>query len=286
MRLRPYYLLDVFTDRPLAGNALAVVMDADGLTDETMQAFARETRLQETTFVQRSADAAADYRNRIFTIAEELPFAGHPSLGTAVAVAVRRGLDDASFVQETRAGLQPVDVSAGTSGWHASVKQSPAVFDTELDPEPVLAALGLPPDVAVADLPPQLVSTGLPTIVCPVRDEAAVAAVSAHRGLIAALPRPLGSFNLYVAAIDRDGCSARTRSFPSEPEEAEDPATGSAAGALLAYLNERLGLERVEISQGTELGRPAAISAVVEDGRMRVGGSVVLVATGTVRLPA
>jgi trans-2,3-dihydro-3-hydroxyanthranilate isomerase len=286
MRLRPYYLLDVFTDRPLAGNALAVVMDADGLSDATMQAFARETRLQETTFVQRAGDAAADYRNRIFTISEELPFAGHPSLGTAVAVAVRRGLDDASFVQETGAGLQPVDVSAGTAGWHASVKQAPAVFDAEFDAGQVLTALGLPGDAAHPELPPQLVSTGLPTIVCPVKDAEAVAAVQADRALVAGLPRPLGSFNLYVVAVDPEAGTARARSFPSEPEEAEDPATGSAAGALLAYVHDRLGLERLSIDQGAELGRPATLTGVVEQGRVRVGGSVVLVATGTVRLPA
>ena len=101
---RPVAFLDVFAERPLAGNGLAVVDDADGFSDETMLAFARETRLSETTFVQ-SADAdGADYRNRIWTPGEELPFAGHPSLGTAVAVARWRGDEEAALVQQTKAG--------------------------------------------------------------------------------------------------------------------------------------------------------------------------------------
>ena len=102
--------LDVFAERPLAGNGLAVVHDADGLPDETMLAFARETRLSETTYVQSPGTDGADYRNRIFTVRSEIPFAVHPSLGTAVAVALARGEKEATYVQETKAGLQPIDV--------------------------------------------------------------------------------------------------------------------------------------------------------------------------------
>ncbi|MEA2347638.1 MAG: hypothetical protein QOG62_1425, partial [Thermoleophilaceae bacterium] len=80
----PYLVLDVFTDTPLTGNQLGVVLDADGVSDQTMQLFARETKLSETTFVQTATEPGADYRNRIFTVAQEVPFAGHPSLGTAV----------------------------------------------------------------------------------------------------------------------------------------------------------------------------------------------------------
>src|SRR4051812_40301332 len=109
-RARPYTVVDVFTEQPLQGNALAVVRDADDLDDEQMAAFARETRLSETTFVQTATAEGADYRNRIFTVAGEIPFAGHPSLGTAVAVARARGEREAKYVQQTGAGLQPVDV--------------------------------------------------------------------------------------------------------------------------------------------------------------------------------
>jgi trans-2,3-dihydro-3-hydroxyanthranilate isomerase len=121
IRLHPYTLLDVFTDRPLAGNGLAVVHEADGVDDATMLAFAKETRLVETTFVQSSQ--AADYRNRIWTPAEEIPFAGHPSLGTAVAVALERGETEVEYRQQTQAGIQPVRVSRDGDRAYASVLQ-------------------------------------------------------------------------------------------------------------------------------------------------------------------
>src|ERR1700754_896673 len=115
--------LDVFAERPLAGNGLAVVEDADEISDETMLAFARETDLSETTYVQSAEADGADYRNRIFTVATELPFAGHPSLGTAVAVARWRGQQEASFVQETGAGLQPIEVKQEAERWRADMIQ-------------------------------------------------------------------------------------------------------------------------------------------------------------------
>src|SRR5262249_46515417 len=113
----PIAWLDVFADRPLAGNGLAVVGGADGVGDEAMLALAKETRLSETTFVQSAGAEGADSCNRIWDPHEELPFAGHPSLGTAVAVARWRGLGEASFVQETGAGLQPVGVSKRNGAW-------------------------------------------------------------------------------------------------------------------------------------------------------------------------
>src|SRR5919201_2756925 len=107
----PYTLLDVFTDTPLAVNPLAVVPDADGVVENVMLRFARETRLAETTFVQTATADGASYRNRIWTVTEELPFAGHPSLGTAVAVALQRGDEDVVYHQQTLAGIQEVAVS-------------------------------------------------------------------------------------------------------------------------------------------------------------------------------
>jgi len=135
--------LDVFTSTPLAGNALAVVQDADALDDEAMLRFARETRLSETTFVQAPTRDGADYRNRIWMMSGELPFAGHPSLGTAVAVAHARGEHEARYVQETPAGLQPLEVELAGRHARASMLQEPAVFGVELDPAEALAPLGL-----------------------------------------------------------------------------------------------------------------------------------------------
>jgi PhzF family phenazine biosynthesis protein len=120
-----------------------VVHDADGLGDDVMAAFARETRLSETTFVQSSKAKGAAYRNRIFTIAGEIPFAGHPSLGTAIAVAASRGEREATYVQETGVGLQPIDVRLDEDGGYASMLQEPAEFGPEVDGPHVLAAIGL-----------------------------------------------------------------------------------------------------------------------------------------------
>ena len=193
----------MFTDTPLAGNGLAVVHDAEAVSDEVMLAFARETRLVETTFVQPPTVDGADYRNRIWTPMEEMPFAGHPSLGTAVAVALERGEDDAEYRQQTHAGIQPVRVERAGDRARASVLQEPAVFGAEPDPGAVLAAAGLASEDAHPSLPPQFVSTGLHTLVVPVADAAAVSRARADRPAIAALGD--GTFNLYLAAVDGDG---------------------------------------------------------------------------------
>jgi trans-2,3-dihydro-3-hydroxyanthranilate isomerase len=255
------------------------VHDADGVDQATMLAFARETRLVETTFVQSSA--TADYRNRIWTPAEEIPFAGHPSLGTAVAVAMQRGEDDVEYRQQTHAGIQPVQVRRDGDRAYASILQEPAQFGAELDPAAVTAAIGLDPDDAHPTLAPQHVSTGLATVVAPLRDADAVARARKDQAKAAALTD--GTFNLYLFAAD--GEAARARSFPSELD-GEDPATGSAAGPLLAYLNQRTGLERLEVTQGVEMGRPSRLLTEMEDGRVRVGGDVVVLVTGTLRLPS
>ncbi|HWM08392.1 MAG TPA: PhzF family phenazine biosynthesis protein [Solirubrobacteraceae bacterium] len=279
MTRHQYTLLDVFTDRPLAGNGLAVVHDADAVEDATMLAFAKETRLSETTFVQTSD--AADYRNRIFTTAEEIPFAGHPSLGTAVAVSLQRGEETVEYRQQTHAGIQPVRVERDGDRAHASVLQEPAVFGDEADPAAIMAAVGLRAEDAHPDLPPQHVTTGLPTLIAPLVDAAALSRARRDDAAIAALAER--AFNLYLCAVD--GRAASARMFPSEIAGDEDPATGSAAGPLLAYLDARTGRDRLEIAQGIEMGRPSRLLAEMEDGRARVGGDVVVLITGTIRLP-
>lgn len=281
----PYTVLDVFTDTPLAGNALAVVHEADGLDEETMQRFARETRLAETTFVQSPTVEGADYRNRIFTVREEVPFAGHPSLGTAVAVARARGESDAAYVQQTGAGLQPVDVCADGDRTYASVLQEPARFGAEVDSAPVMAAVGLAASAAHPDLPPQVVSTGLPTLVAPVADQAGVSRAIPRFEAIDALLEPLETQNLYLAHHDPASGNARARMFSRLVQEGEDAGTGSAAGSLCAYLAARAGQPRVEITQGVEMGRPSLLAAELAGDRVRVGGGVVVIVDGSVRLP-
>ena len=273
----------MFTSRPLSGNGLAVVHDADGVGDETMLAFARETRLSETTFVQSPADGAADYRNRIWMVRGEVPFAGHPSLGTAVAVALARGDTRASYVQQTPAGLQRCDVElTGPRSARATMLQEPATFGPELDAERVLAALGLPRALADPELPPQNVSTGAQQILVPVGAEA-LAGLRPDFDACRALIDEFEALTIFVAAVD--GEAARARAILVDLDRlGEDPATGSAAGPLMAYLHERRGLARLRIAQGVEMGRASELSCSVEGDRVRVGGDVVALARGTVSL--
>ena len=277
--------LDVFTDVPLAGNQLAVVHDADGLDDATMQAFARETRLSETTFVQTASASGADYRNRIWAAPGEMPFAGHPSLGTAVAVARERGQDKARYVQQTAPGLQPIEVEVDGDRARASMLQEPPRFGARPSPADVLAAAGLPIAAADPQLEPQVVSTGLAHLVVPLKDVAALRSAAPDRGAMRALLEPFGAVVLYLAAIDMGEHVARARGFFLYPAGiTEDPATGSAAGPLLAYLHERDGTGELTVHQGVEMGRPSRIECAWAGDRPRVSGDVVVVADGDVLL--
>jgi trans-2,3-dihydro-3-hydroxyanthranilate isomerase len=259
------------------------VHEADGLGDETMGAFARETLLSETTFVQRPTADGADYRNRIFTVQSEIPFAGHPSLGTAVAVAARRGERTVSYVQETGSGLQPIDVRRGDAVWTASMLQGVPEFGTEVDARHVMAAVGLLPGDAHRAHPPQVVSTGLPTLIAPVAAGDALGRAEPDFDLIDHVMAGCGAVNLYLVGMD-GGDAARARMFNRILFRGEDPATGSAAGPLCAYLVARGLGERVEITQGAELGRPSVLTAEMEGDRPRVSGKVVTVIEGTVSL--
>ena len=272
--------LDVFTSRPLTGNGLAVVHHADGIDDATMLAFARETKLSETSFVQSATEPGADYRNRIWTIVGELPFAGHPSLGTAVAIAHARAETEAHYVQQTKAGLQAVDVELGPSGVaRASMLQEPAVFGDEIDPGRVFAALGLDASDAHPELPPQVVSTGLTHLMVPAREDAVLL-----RARPDALLSELGVICAYLTAYDPSHDAAQARGyFAADGLIIEDPATGSAAGPLCAYLNARTGAARVDIVQGEAMGRPSRLMCEAGE-RVRVAGDVVLLADGEIEL--
>jgi trans-2,3-dihydro-3-hydroxyanthranilate isomerase len=277
--------LDVFTSRPLTGNGLAVVHHADGIDDATMLAFARETKLSETSFVQTATEPGADYRNRIWTIVSELPFAGHPSLGTAVAVAHARAEREAHYVQQTGAGLQAVDVELGSSGVaRASMLQEPAVFGDEIDPGRIFGALGLEASDGHPELPPQVVSTGLAHLMIPVRDEAVLSRVRPQAAPLTALLDELGVVCGYVAANDPANGAAHARGyFAADGMIVEDPATGSAAGPLCAYLHARTGAPRVDIVQGEAMGRPSRMLCEAGE-RVRVAGDVVVLAEGEIEL--
>jgi trans-2,3-dihydro-3-hydroxyanthranilate isomerase len=282
-----YTLLDVFTATPLEGNALAVVHDADGLEEPAMLAVARETRLSETTFVQAADVAGADYRTRIWTVERELPFAGHPSLGTAVAMArteYGQAPTEVRYVQQTGAGLQPIDVRIdGPHAAHASMLQEPAAHGPELPRAEVVRAIGLTPEHADRMLPPQLVATGLTQLILPLRDRDALARARPEWPAIEALLGEHGATVLYAAVCEPAAGRAFARGFVSAAT-GEDPATGSAAGPLCAYLAARADCPAVTIEQGVEMGRPSRLQAAMEGDRPRVGGDVVVVGEGTLHL--
>jgi trans-2,3-dihydro-3-hydroxyanthranilate isomerase len=283
-RARPLVWLDVFTATPLTGNGLAVVHDADDLSLDTMLAFARETQLSETTFVQSATEDGADYRNRICMTTRELPFAGHPSIGTAVAVALLRGDREARYVQQTGAGLQPIDVRWRDDrvAW-ASMLQEPVAFGVEVDAAEVLGAVGLPASAAAAGLPPQVVSTGVTQLIVPVQGRLDDLAPDPVR--IRALLDAHDAVTVYLAAGNLQAGEADCRSFFADDRGiAEDPATGSAAGPLMAYLEARAGVTHLDIRQGIRLGRPSQLHCEVHGDRVRVGGDVVVLAQGTITL--
>ena len=247
-----------------------------------MHAFARETRLSETTFVQSSTEEA-DYRCRIWMTRRELPFAGHPSLGTAVAVALARGEGEVAYVQQTLAGLQPIDVEVlDERTARASMLQEPATFGPELDPAVVLGPAGLDPSVAAAGLPAQLVDTGVPQVLVPVERDALTTLRPDFTSLAALLDEHAAA-TLYLCAIDGDRAHARAL-YADPGGTSEDPATGSAVGPLLAYLHERRGLDTLHVEQGVEMGRPSVLECSVEGDRILVGGEAIVVARGTVTL--
>ena len=281
-----YTLLDVFTARSLQGNPLAVVHDDEGVVpDEVMLAFARETKLSETSFVQPTTADGADYRNRIWMMTGEIPFAGHPSLGAAVAVARVRGLGKAGLVQQTQPGLQQVDValSSGTAG-RASMLQEPATFGPEPDPEEMLRMAGLAAGDADPALPVQFVGTGVPQLLVPVRAVDVLARAVPDYEAIGSVLDAHGAIVYYLVAVDAGTGNVRARSFMSTAEKGEDPATGSAIGPLCAHVAKHLGIEAIEVDQGREIGRPSVLRAAMEPDGVRVEGDVVAVIDGTVRL--
>jgi len=278
---RDYTIVDVFTDAPLEGNALAVFADGAGLSGELMQRVARELHLSETVFVlpaQGEADAAV----RIFPPAAELPFAGHPVLGTAFALAARSGARDVTL----QTGAGPVAVELRWQG-------DEVVFGEMDQPLPTVEAFGRPDQVLAAlgversELPIEAYRNGPTHVFVALADERAVAVL---RPNLAAL----GDAGDQLAISCFAGGSGRfkTRMFAPALGVPEDPATGSAAGPLALHVVQhgraRYG-EQLEIHQGAEIGRPSTLYARVEGGptrvdRLLVGGSAVIVATGEYRL--
>ncbi|WP_030157395.1 PhzF family phenazine biosynthesis protein [Glycomyces sp. NRRL B-16210] len=276
----PFAIYDVFSDRAYAGNQLAVVYDGQALDTAQMQAIAQEFGFSETVFVLPPTTAEADYRARIFTPAEELPFAGHPTIGAALAV-VQSGRvepETGTVVQECAAGHMTVAIDG------AAAKLTSTVIDTgdHLDPAVAAAAIGLDSSRVLGR--PQAASAGYGHNFVRVADED-VAAATAHYDDLE---------KIYLFSFDPDTGAVHARLF--HDGVGEDPATGSAALALGVYLVsaglvEGDGVHEFTIAQGAEIGRPSTLhgEVVVKGGAavsVAVTGAAVKVAEGTlVALP-
>lgn len=276
----PFIICDVFTDRPLAGNQLAVFTDATPIPDALLQPLAREINFSETVFVFPPTEGG-DARIRIFTPAAELPFAGHPVLGTAVALGLAGGL--AAMRIETLAALVPVRLERrGPAAAFGRMEQPLPSVVLLSDPAPILAALG----IERSGLPVERYDNGPTHVYVALPDEAAVAALQPD---FSALGRSINPAEPVVSVSCFAGTGQHWTSRVFVPVEGlEDPATGSAAGPLAVHLarHGRIGWgQEIEISQGAEIGRPSTLLASTDGSaerieRVEVGGSAVIVGSG------
>ncbi len=282
MRRFRYVVADVFTDRPLAGNQLAVFTDARDLDPLTMQALAKELRFSETVFVLPPHAPEADARIRIFTPATELPFAGHPVLGTAFVLG--GPLQKVVLRLETGAGVVPVELQREGPAIRFGWMEQPVPTWTPLErPDELFAALG----VGGSGLPVEVYDNGVRHLYVELGSAAEVAALAPDLAALGRVTRAGAS------CFARAGRGWKTRAFFADLGVPEDPATGSAAGPLAVHLarHGRIAFgEEIEIAQGAELGRPSTLYARVEGAadridRVAVGGSAVIVARGEFSLP-
>ncbi|HEY2488964.1 MAG TPA: PhzF family phenazine biosynthesis protein [Streptosporangiaceae bacterium] len=292
--MQPYVIVDVFTGTPLEGNPLAVFTEADGLPPDRMQKVAREMNLSETVFVLSPA-AGGDARIRIFTPATELPFAGHPTLGTAFVLCGQRGLD--AIELETGAGVirvefarrngldspQPSGLPPGPDlppgpGLPGRMRQPVPTWEPYERAAELLAALG----VASSRLPVEAYRNGPRHVYVALDSEEAVSRLCPDITALGALP------GIGVGCFAGLGPRWRFRYFAPALGVAEDPATGSAAGPLgvhLARHDEIAFGEQIEVRQGEEIGRPSVLLVRAEGARdqvtaVEVGGAAVIVARG------
>jgi trans-2,3-dihydro-3-hydroxyanthranilate isomerase len=300
-----FYQLDVFTRTPLAGNPLAVFPDPGDLTPHQMQAIAREMNLSETTFVFPSDKAVRHIR--YFTPTAEIPFAGHPSIGTWWLLAELGVIDVPPdgvrrVRQETGSGVLPLDIhtTGGRPREVVMVQTLPSFEDTEVDVTRLVAALGGDGDLLADHPAPQVVSTGIPQLMVPMKSLAAIGGLpSGGRGAdLARLLREMGTdcAMCYCLETTSKDATVHCRMFAPGLGVPEDPATGSAAGALGSFLvwhgivRPHDGVGTVLVEQGLEIGRPSRMHVEIAVGNggeiteVRVGGQAVTVIRGEVEL--
>ena len=289
MAPRPFVQADVFADRPGAGNPLAVVLDAAGLDDAAMQAIARWTRLPETTFVLPPTRPGASYAIRMFSPKKEVPFAGHPSVGTAHVV-LEAGLAEPRqglLLQEGVAGLLPlrVDMDAGVRRIAIRTPRAQLVETAEARGARLAEALDWLPAGA---LPPALMDGGRRWWLAEARDEASLRSALPDWDSIAALARATASMGvLAFARCHGQDYQVAARAFVGGPALFEDAASGAANATLAAWLALRDALPgsggHYQVSQGREVGHDARLHMLVDaDGEVWAGGLVVSVVRGTI----
>jgi trans-2,3-dihydro-3-hydroxyanthranilate isomerase len=295
---RRFVTLDVFTDKRFAGNPLAVVLEPDGLDTAAMQGIAREFNLSETVFVQPPENASHRAKLRIFTPASELPFAGHPTVGTAVLLGrLDGGGQPREFVLElgigpVRCQVTPKDADAGRAVF--DLPKLPQDIGAPADDAAIAAALGVDvADIGFDGIRPARWSAGAPYSLVPLRDLAAVGRCSVNP---VAWKKAFG-FDVHAAAYvfcretAQPGHAFHTRMFAPSAGISEDPATGSAAAAIAGYIAKfdkfSDGSHALMIEQGFEMGRPSLIELTLKmsGGKLTgasIGGGAVVVSEGTI----
>jgi PhzF family phenazine biosynthesis protein len=300
MLAKAVWQVDVFTTQRFCGNPAAVVFDGEGLSPRAMQAVAREMNLSETVFVFPPSSAAADYRVRIFTPRRELAFAGHPTLAAAYALVTRGDLSAAAGAgllrQECGIGVIPVEVAPGEGGPSFVMTQGKPEY-RGVDVGRAASALLLGCGAAdVLDCPVEVVSTGLPWLVIPIRSRGPMARLSPDLALIERVCRDrvaVGVTAFCLGAAD-PSCRVRVRTFAPGDGVAEDPVCGSGNGSVAAYLAKHglMGSEDLSYyaEQGVEISRPGKVFVrCTRDGtggglKVRVGGQAVKVLEGTLMI--
>ena len=279
-----FHIVDVFAERKYAGNKLAVVESLGELNGEEMKQIAREMNYSETTFIESFDEQDGGYAVRIFTPNEEIPFAGHPTLGTASVIRERIDAGD-EITLNLAVGQIPVEIERddGETLW---MTQQPPEFDETLDHGTLATVLSLGKDALDTTWPVQVVSTGLPTIVVPLADRASLEQAEIDRQAYDAVVEEWDTKNVLVFCPEPhdDANDLAVRVFAPFYGVPEDPATGSSNGCLAGYLahhgydGEDIDL-RVE--QGYEMGRPSLLHLRADsEGTVEVGGKVVSVAQG------
>lgn len=290
LRSRPFKQVDVFTAVPYLGNPVAVVLDGIGLSTEQMQGIARWTNLSETTFVLPPTLEGADYRVRIFTPGSELPFAGHPTIGTAHALldAGRIHPRVGALVQECTVGLVKLSVGVNSNGERSIGFELPAATLSDLTPGQTSQLLELFPGMQSGDFRPRLVDVGPRWIVVQMPDAQTVLSARPDMGVISALSADAQATGVVLFGAYDSGLDAliEIRAFAPLCGIQEDPVCGSGNGCMAAFIREtgqtaRFG-ERFTASQGRVVGRAGQIQLGITPVRIEVGGCAVTCIDGQI----